>query len=56
MVKLEKVAVVGLAVDEAVVLVLEPVSCTFNFVDEVRTFILGFELGGHIHLDRCLPN
>lgn len=56
MVKLEEVAVVGLGVDEAVVFVLEPVSGAVNFVDKVGALILWFELGGHIHLNRGLPN
>jgi hypothetical protein len=55
MINLEEVAVVGLGVDVAVVLVLEPVSGAFNLVDEVRTFILRFEFGGHIHFNHGLP-
>ena len=56
MINFEEVAVVGLGVDVAVVFVLEPVSGAFNLVDEVRTFILRFEFGGHIHFNHGLPN
>src|SRR4051794_11642945 len=56
MINFEEIAVVSLGVDIAVVLVLEPVGGAFNLVDEVRTFILQFEFGRHIHFNHGLPN